>query len=173
MRCSVAPVLVVFFTAAVAAAANPTVLFTTDTFRDAETGGLFEEVGLYFDFEQGEEVPVWPLRINSFRLGVTFEDADGGVTFTPPRQPVDSPGTGVFALPGATLVDEGSTPRMIRVSGSLPDPTESVALTSDSLFVQFQVRVPQDYPRDSFTVVFDPEFSRLTGPGDDLEWEPS
>ena len=41
------------------------------------------------------------------------------------------------------------------------------------MFAQFQVRVPQDYPRDWFTIIFDPEFSRLTGPQGDIEWEPS
>ena len=155
---------------AAAPAARAEILFTTNTFRFAEGGELFEEVRLSIHHPQSDDPPPETPRINAFHLELTFEPGDVGVTFTQPSHPGPTPAGGTFALPGATLVDEGSTPQRIRVSAALPNPADSVLLTEDLVFVQFQVRVPQDYPRDWFTVVFD-EQSRLIGPDGDIPIE--
>jgi hypothetical protein len=156
---------------ALAPATRAGLVIDTNTFRFAPSGALFEELGVTFLFDPDEEPPgAWP-RINSFHIELTFDPADVGMTFSPPSHPLPSPTRGVFALPGATMVDEGSTPQRIRIGGALPA-GQSAELRPDSVFAQFQVRVPPNYPNEGFTVIVDPRSTRLTGPEGDIAFEP-
>ena len=174
MKCSHTGLLAALVTGILAPALAPQaraeILLHTNTFRFTPGGGLVEEIRVDFHNPPGEEPPAEQPRINSFFIELTFDAADEGMTFTAPWHPLPSPARGVFALPGTTMVDEGSTPQRIRVSGALPE-GESAPLTLDSVFAQFQVRVPQNYARDHFTVIVDPA-SRLTGPGGDIPFDP-
>ena len=142
-----------------------------DTYRSPEDGTLVEEVYSIEYLGPGEEdEPTNEVtRLNSFFLELTFDQPNEGLTFGPPSLPARSP----FVFPGVGLVDEGSTPQVIRVSAALPDPDDFVELTGEPAFLRFQIRVPPDYEREGFGVGLNALTTRLTGPGgEEIAFDP-
>lgn len=141
-----------------------------DTYRSPEDATPVEEVYSIEYLGPGEKPDdVRALRLNSFFLELTFDQENEGLTFGPPSLPTRSP----FVFPRVGLVDEGSTPQVIRVSAALPDPDDFVELRGEPAFLRFQIRVPLDYEREGFGVGFNSLTTRLTGPGgEEIEFDP-